>query len=258
MKRRSSRYGLGLAVMLALAHPIASAAPARASLSADVQAILGKIDAINRFSDSFSATLRITSRSPDAPIGVSAYRMYTKGLRKSLLVFTEPAKDAGKKIAMNGKSMWFYFPKARQSIIVRPVSTLTGSVAVGDTLGSPILELYDFSESRPTEDGGGLYLSFVARGADTPYGKVVYEYRGERIASQRSYARSGALLKIISFEEYADAGQDREYATKILVQNAVYPEYTSLIEISDLKKRENIPDFYFTPEGLADAGAKLP
>jgi outer membrane lipoprotein-sorting protein len=223
----------------------------------DLRAILERIDSMNRFSESYSAKLRITSYSPDAPASASGYRMYSKGMRKSLLVFVEPAKDAGKKIAMNGKSIWFYFPKARQSIIVRPVSGLTGSVAVGDVIGPPILELYDFSESRATEDGEGLYLEFKAKGSDSPYGKLVYEYRGGRIAGQGSYARSGTLLKTIRFEEYANTGRGGEYATRMRVQNAVYPEYYSIIEISDLRAREAIPDFYFTPEGLADAGAKL-
>jgi outer membrane lipoprotein-sorting protein len=246
----SLRRGLALAIVA-----LASAAVGGAE---DLQAILAEIDSINRFSETYSATLRIESHSPDAPEALSSYRMYSKGMRKTLLVFVEPAKDAGKKIAMNGNSLWFYFPKARQSIIVRPVSTLTGSVAVGDMIGSPLLELYDFSDSRSTEDGRGLYLSFVAKRAESPYGKVVYEYREGRIASMRSYARSGTQLKTITFLEYADSGQGRGYATRIEVRNAVYPEYYSLIQISDLKKAGNFPDFYFTPEGLADAGSKLP
>lgn len=224
----------------------------------DVKAILGRIDSINRFSDSFSAVMKIASYSPDAPMSVATYRMYTKGMRKALLVFVEPVKDAGKKIALNGTSLWFYFPKARQSILVRPVSTLTGSVAVGDMIGAPILELYDFSESRPTGDGKGRMLSFVARSAESPYGKVEYEYRDGRIASQRSFTRSGTLLKTTTFLEYAETGGDREYATRIKIQNAVYPAYYSLIQISDLKGSAGFPDFYFTPEGLADAGTKLP
>jgi outer membrane lipoprotein-sorting protein len=229
-----------------------------ALLAEDLKAILEKIDSVNRFADTYSAILRIASYSPEDPVALSSYRMYSKGMRKSLLVFIEPAKDAGKKIAMNGDSMWLYFPKARQSIIVRPVSTLTGSVAVGDMIGAPLLELYDFSESRPTEDGKGLALSFLAKGPESPYGKLVYEYRGGRIRGQLAYARSGTLLKKIDFVEYAQSAEGYEYATKIKVLNAVYPDYYSLIQISDLKKTKDFPDYYFTPEGLADAGTKIP
>jgi outer membrane lipoprotein-sorting protein len=251
MKQGSLRGRLALAcILLAIA--------AGGSRAEDLKAILGSIDAINRFSDTYSATLRIASYSPDRTVSECVYRMYAKGMRKALLVFTEPAKDAGKKIAMNGNSMWFYFPKARQSIIVRPVSSLTGSVSVGDTIGSPILDLYDFSASRPTEEGGGLYLDFVAKGAKSPYGRLVYEYRGGRIVKQLAYARSGVLIKIISFMEYAATELGNEYATTIKVQNAVYPAYYSLITIADLKKRDSFPDYYFTPEGLADAGTILP
>jgi outer membrane lipoprotein-sorting protein len=246
---RGALLAIGLALGLAL-----GAGP---SCAEELDTILSRIASINRFSESYSATLRIESHSPESPTGTSTYRMYSKGLRKTLLVFVEPRKDAGKKIAMNGRSLWFYFPRARQSIIVRPVSTLTGSVAVGDMIGEPLLELYAFSESLPTEDGQGSLLAFAARGADSPYGRIVYEYRGGRIASQACYARSGMLLKTIRFEEYAEAGKGQDYATRMRVQNAVYPEYYSIIRISDLRKREDIPDFYFTPEGLADAGAGL-
>jgi hypothetical protein len=255
MRRRTSLAGLATCLLAFAALPRAAAAPP--ALPAEVRELLGKIDSINRYSEAFSATLRIVSYAPDAAESVCLYRMYSKGMRKALLVFVEPAKDAGKKIAMNGSSMWFYFPKARRSIIVRPVSALTGSVSVGDTIGAPLLELYDFSASRPTEDGEGLYVEFSARTKDSPYGRIEYEYRDGRIARQLSFARSGTLLKKIYFEEYAESGRDREYATRIRVVNAIYPEYYSVISVSELRNRDSIPDFYFTPEGLADAGSKL-
>jgi outer membrane lipoprotein-sorting protein len=255
MTRTSSLACLATCLLAFAALSRTSATPV--AVPAEVREILGKIDAANRYSEVYSAALRIESHAPGAETSVCVYRLYSKGLKKALLVFVEPAKDAGKKIAMNGSSMWFYFPKARQSIIVRPVSSLTGSVSVGDTIGAPLLELYDFAAARPTEDGRGYILSFVAKKKESPYGKVEYEYRAGRIAGQSSFARSGALLKTIDFEEYADAGRGREYATRLKIANAVYPEYYSIISISDLKDRASIPDYYFTPEGLADAGASL-
>jgi len=236
--------------MIMIAAFTAFTAPIAAAV--DVQAILKEIDAVNRFSESFTAVMRVASYSPDDPPSISSYRMYSKGLRKALMVYLEPAKDAGKKIAMNGDSYWFYFPRAKQSMLIRPMNTLTGSVAVGDMIGEPVLDLYDFAGSEETGDGG-ITLAFTAKGIASPYGKIEYEYRGGRIATQRCYTRSGILLKSVTFIEYA-SGPGGRYATKIRIQNAVYPEYYSLIQISDLKKVDSIPDFYFTPEGLADAG----
>jgi outer membrane lipoprotein-sorting protein len=227
----------------------AQAGPAPA---ADVQAILKEIDAVNRFSDSYTALMRVASYSPEGAPSISSYRMWSKGVRKALMVYLEPAKDAGKKIAMNGDAYWFYFPRAKQSMLIRPMNTLTGSIAVGDMIGEPILSLYDLSGSEATGDGG-VRLTFTARGTASPYGKLEYEYRGGRIGTQKCYTRSGILLKTVTYVEYASLSGGA-YATKIKIQNAVYPEYYSLIQISDLKKVDSIPDFYFTPEGLADAG----
>ena len=241
---------VALAALGAFAGPTSAEDRARAAL--DPAAILREIEAGNRYSESYTAILRVASYSPDAAPSLTSYRMYSKGLRKVLMVYLEPAKDAGKKIAMNGDSYWFYFPRAHQSMLIRPMNTLTGSIAVGDMIGEPVLDLYEFSGSERAGDAG-LRLSFTAKGNSSPYGKIEYEYSGGRIASQKCYTRSGILLKIVTFIEYAQ-GTGSGYATKITIRNAIYPGYYSLIQISGLKTADSIPDFWFTPEGLADAG----
>jgi outer membrane lipoprotein-sorting protein len=240
------------ALFLALVSALAAGAAAQEAGSAKVETILRQIDAGNRFAESYTAILRVASHEPDGPTSLTSYRMYAKGPRKILLVYLEPSKDLGKKIAMNGDSYWFYFPRAGRSMLIRPVSTLTGSIAVGDMIGQPLLELYVFAGSEESGDGG-TRLSFTARGKASPYGRVVYEYRDDRIVSQSCYTRSGLLLKVVTFVAYTE-GRDGPYATKMVVRNAVYPDYYSLIEVSALAAVPSIPDFWFTPEGLPDAG----
>jgi hypothetical protein len=254
--RSASRNIAALALAAFVSAVPAGAAPAAAAApSKEIAAILDDIAAINRFSDCFTGTIKIASFEPGKAPAISSYRMYSKGMRKSLLVYLEPAKDRGKKVALNGSSLWLYFPRAGRSMLVRPMNTLTGSIAVGDIIGEPPLELYDFAGAEAGQEVGQR-LAFTAKGPASPYGRMVYEYRGGRIASQEAYARSGILLKRVFFVEY-ELSEGRRFATKIKVQNAIYPDYYSLVQISGLKERGDIPDYYFTPEGLQDAGATL-
>jgi hypothetical protein len=163
-----------------------------------------------------------------------------------------PKKDVGKKILLKKDKIWFYFPKAKQALVMNPQNTLLGTVSIGDVMSPPILELYEFrtSETVALEGNEMLKLEFVARTNTSPYGKMVYFYDGTRIVASESYTRSGILLKKAFFEGFITNADGAEYASKVKIENGVNPEYYALMKVTDLQEAESLPDYYFMVEGL--------
>jgi outer membrane lipoprotein-sorting protein len=218
----------------------------------ELQQILEQINTINTFSDVYTGMIQVASFAPDKDPVVNAYTTYVKGLDNILMIQKAPKKDAGKKILLKKDKIWFYFPKAKQALVINPRNTLLGTVSIGDVMSPPILELYEFSTSETVTVEGNetLKLEFVARTNRSPYGKMVYYYNDTRIVASESYARSGILLKKAFFEGFITNADGAEYASKVKIENGVNPEYYALIKISDLQEAESLPDYYFMIEGL--------
>jgi hypothetical protein len=218
----------------------------------ELRKILERIDTINTFSDIYTGKLQIASFAPNKKPVVNAYTIYVKGLDNSLLIQKAPKKDVGKKILLKKDKLWFYFPKAKQAIVINPRNTMLGTVSFGDVMSPPILELYEYSTSETLKLDGNemLRLEFSARTNKSPYGKMVYYYHDTRIVASESYARSGILLKKASFAEFITNAEGAEYASKIKYENGINPEYYALIKVSDMEEVDSLPGYYFMIEGL--------
>lgn len=224
-----------------------------AALTDQVRSIIASIEALNRFSEVYSARVTVTSTSPETAQPVKTeYTLFVKGLKSSLMICTAPKKDEGKRILMKGDSFWMYFPKAGRSIIMHPTNSLTGSLSIGDMVSPPLLEIYELDKAEKGSDGA-LVVSFRAKSARAPYGKVSYRYEGGSITSQECFTRSDILLKKVSYSDFVETGGGSRYASRVRVVNAVYPEYSSIIEVGNLKRVPAFPDSYFTPEGMESA-----
>lgn len=227
------------------------------ALDKEVATILEEINSMNTFSEIYTGTVQIATYEPGKAPMVSAFKLFAKGMKESLLINTLPAKDAGKKILFSGEKIWFYFPDLKRTIVMNPMNTLYGSVSMGDVASSPVLQLYAFeSASRVTHEGAeAVAVSFVARDRRAPYGKLIYHYASKRTVYSESYARSGILLKKSWFSDFVTNAAGHLYPTKIKISNAVNPEYYSLIKIGELKSVPSLPAYYFLPDGLEKVDA---
>jgi outer membrane lipoprotein-sorting protein len=224
----------------------------QAASEKELDQVLGQINALNHFSSVYTAYVKISSYEPRKNPKISEYAIYVKGLDNILLCQKAPKKDLGKKILLKRDKIWFYFPSARRAIIINPTNTLFGTVAVGDVVSPPVLELYqlDQSESVVKDGQNALMLSFSAKTPRSPYGKLVYYYSDSRIIAAESYTRSGILLKKASYEEFVTNSGGGAYASKIKVENGVNPQYYAILTVSDLTEVPSLPDSYFLVEGL--------
>ncbi len=224
-----------------------------AAFTAQVQTVIRSIEALNRFSEVYSARATVTSVSPETAEPVKTeYILFVKGLQSSLMICTAPKKDEGKRILMRGTTFWMYFPKAKKAIIMHPTNSLTGSLSIGDMVSPPLLEIYELEKAEKADDGA-LAVTFRAKDTRAPYGKVAYRYKDGVVVSQECSTRSGIVLKRISYTEFVETDGGSSYASKVRVVNAVYPGYASTIEIKNLKRVPAFPDSFFTPEGMENA-----
>ena len=221
----------------------------------DIDRIVEHIQKVNRISDTYSITVDIAVFEPGKDPQITCMRNFVRGLDTVLAVYSEPAKDRGKKILLSEGNMWMYFPKAGRSIIIRPSGALFGAVNTGDILSPPLLDLYELETWKTIGEGDEerLALTFRAITIKAPYGRIVYHYDSHdsvgRILYSECYARSGILLKKAYFSDYIDLDQRGAYASRIRYESAVDPGTYVLIRLSDLK-HEVIMDYYFTPEGM--------
>ena len=72
---------------------------------------------------------------------------------------------------------------------------------------------------------------------------MVFPFRSE------SYTRSGILLKTAEFSNFVINPDGSNYATRIRIKSALNPGFYSLIQISDLKIRDDLPDYYHVGVG---------
>lgn len=159
---------------------------------------------------------------------------------------------------MKQDKMWFYFPKAKRSIIVNPSGTLFGTVSIGDVLSPPLLDIYKYDGYRTeVKDGKNLLvLTFVANSNRAPYGKLIYYYADTRIVKCEAYTRSGILLKVAYYQEYAPIQSGGEYASITRIESGVNKSFYSIIKTTNLVKVESLPDSYFAVEGLDKINVK--
>lgn len=218
-----------------------------------IECILTQIEEINRFSEMYRSTTKIASFSPNSDPLLTSFTTYSKGIDRILVQYVSPKKDKGKKILFRDDKIWMYFPKAKKSIVMNPVNTLFGTVAIGDIIGPPVLELYTLESAGRIKAGNeAVYeLIFTAKSITSPYGSVLYRYEGDRIVYSECYTRSGILLKRAYFSDFTNNERGYAYATRIKMESAVNTEYYSLIQISELENLEDIPDYYFHPESLS-------
>src|SRR5215469_2562245 len=103
------------------------------------QEIVAGTDKIRNPSEPSRATLRLTEyvggqeRNHDTLIVYSKEDRQTAQFR-NLVQYVEPARDAGKRVLLDGHSLWFYDPDSKVSVRISAQRRLIGQPAMGDTL----------------------------------------------------------------------------------------------------------------------------
>lgn len=215
-----------------------------------INEFLSNINKVNRYEQKYEAINQVASFAPGRDVIMRKYKMYMKG-DKALLVLTSPEKEKGKKILMIDHDLWFYFPKTHKSIIINASTIVIGVVNVGDLLVRALdMYKYDHYEKTTSESNADYLITLKAKDNRSPYGRLVYLVRGDKLVSVEAYARSGIKLKKITFVEYITSPDGYKYPVKTKIEDSLQKGYYSLVYVSSLNVNNDIPDYYFNPEHL--------
>src|SRR5262249_28449649 len=103
------------------------------------QQIVAATDKVRNPDQPFRATMRLTEyvggqeRSHDSLVLFSKQDARTQQFR-NLVQYVEPARDAGKRVLLDGNSLWFYDPNSKVSVRISAQQRLIGQAAIGDIL----------------------------------------------------------------------------------------------------------------------------
>jgi outer membrane lipoprotein-sorting protein len=181
------------------------------------QEIVAGTDKIRNPSEPFRTTLRLTEyvagqeRNHDTLIVYSKEDGQTRQFR-NLVQYVEPARDAGKRVLLDGHSLWFYDPDSKVSVRISAQQRLIGQAAIGDILTvnlaadySPNVvgtEKIDDAAHQPREC---WHLDLKASTGLATYNRVEFwvEQGSFYPIKGKFYSDSGRLLKIIYYRNFS-------------------------------------------------------
>ena len=181
------------------------------------QEIVVATDRVRNPDKPFRSTLRLTEyvggqeRDHDSLILYSKEDGATRQFR-NLVQYVEPARDTGKRVLLDGHSLWFYDPNSKVSVRISAQQRLIGQAAIGDILTVNLAADYTASivgtetiEDATRQPRKCWHLDLKASNDLATYNRVEYwvEQGTFYPIKGKFYADSGRLLKIAYFRKFA-------------------------------------------------------
>ena len=216
------------------------------------QSILEKADDIRFPRDSFQVDVDIRTTSLGKSDDHHKYRVLSKGNENSIVLVKEPASERGQALLMKGRDLWIFMPSVSQPIRLSLSQRLTGQVANGDIARANFTGDYHPKLLRTETIDNEQYYVLELTGVDrsVTYQKVILwvEKANFRPFQAEFYSLSNRLLKTSRYENYEMIlGQNRP--TRLIMENALKQDETSILDYSDMKLRD-LPDKIFTKNYL--------
>ena len=182
------------------------------------QEIVAATDKVRNPDKPFRSTLRLTEyvggkeRDHDSLILYSKEDGATRQFR-NLVQYVEPARDTGKRVLLDGHSLWFYDPNSKVSVRISAQQRLIGQAAIGDILTVNLAADYTASivgtetiEDAARQPRQCWHLDLKASNDLATYNRVEYwvEQGTFYPIKGKFYADSGRLLKIAYFRKFAE------------------------------------------------------
>ena len=250
------KYALRI-LPLTLASWLAVAAHAQTA-----QEIVAGTDKIRNPSEPFRMTLKLTEyvagheRDHDTLIVYSKEDRQTAQFR-NLVQYVEPARDAGKRVLLDGHSLWFYDPDSKVSVRISAQQRLIGQAAIGDILTVNLAADYTASVvgTEKIDDAAHQprqcwHLDLKASNGLATYNRVEYwvEEGSFYPIKGKFYSDSGRLLKIIYYRNFSQQlGAVRP--TESVIIDAVDSSLATIATSTEYAYQE-IPEAWFQRDYL--------
>jgi outer membrane lipoprotein-sorting protein len=259
--RRRGLLWMSLAVSLSVAVP--PAVPAQTSRQAPpVPQIVAGTDQVRNPGRPFRVTVRLTEyvagreRNHDM-IVVFAKEDTDSRQYRNLIQYVEPARDAGKKVLLDGQSLWFFDPASNLSIRISAQQRLLGQAAIGDVLTvnlaadyAPSLIGAEQIQDAASKPRDCWHLDLKAANDRAVYNRVEYwvEQGSFYPIKGKFYSDSGRLLKILYYRGFSEQlGGVRP--TEAVIIDAVDTSLVTTAIFGDYRYQD-IPDAWFQRDYL--------
>ena len=226
------------------------------------QEIVVATDKVRNPDKPFRSTLRLTEyvggqeRDHDSLILYSKEDGATRQFR-NLVQYVEPARDTGKRVLLDGHSLWFYDPNSKVSVRISAQQRLIGQAAIGDILTVNLAADYTASivgtetiEDAARQPRKCWHLDLKASNDLATYNRVEYwvEQGTFYPIKGKFYADSGRLLKIAYFRKFAEQlGAVRP--TESIIIDAVDSSLATTATFGEYSYQE-IPEAWFQRDYL--------
>jgi outer membrane lipoprotein-sorting protein len=226
------------------------------------QEIVAATDKVRNPGQPFRTTFRLTEyvsgqeRNHDSLVVFSKEDPATRQFR-NLVQYVEPARDAGKRVLLDGHSLWFYDPDSKVSVRISAQQRLIGQASIGDILTVNLAADYtasvigtDTIVDAAREQRQCWRLELKAGNDQANYNRVEYwvEQGTFYPIKGKFYADSGRLLKIVYYRNFAlRLGAVRP--TEAIIIDAVDSSLATTVSFGDFTSQE-IPEAWFQREFL--------
>ena len=226
------------------------------------QEIVTATDKVRNPGQPFRTTFRLTEyvggqeRDHDSLVVLSKEDPATRQFR-NLVQYLEPARDAGKRVLLDGHSLWFYDPDSKVSVRISAQQRLIGQAAIGDILTVNLAADYtasvlgtDTIEDAARQPRQCWHLELKASNDQATYNRVEYwvEQGSFYPIKGKFYADSGRLLKIVYYRNFAmRLGAVRP--TEAIIIDAVDSSLATTVAFGEYAYQD-IPDAWFQRDYL--------
>ncbi len=255
----SAVRSLGAALLAAGAALTVTAALAD---SPSAQEIIAATDRVRNPGEPFRSTVTLTEyvggseRNHDRLVVFSKEDRATHQFR-NLVHYVDPPRDAGKKVLLDGHSLWFFDPASNVSIRISAQQRLIGQAAIGDVLTvnlgvdyTATLTGAETIKDAARADRNCWHLDLKAANDQAVYAHVEYwvEQGTNYPIKGKFYSDSGRLLKILYYRSFApELGAVRP--TEAVIIDAVDTSLATTAAFGDYRSAD-IPDAWFQRDYL--------
>ena len=190
---------------------------AGAALAQTAQEIVAATDRVRNPDQPFRSVLTLTEYVGGKERDHDVLAVYSKvdptsGQFRNLVQYLEPARDAGKRVLLDGHSLWFFDPDSKVSVRISPQQRLIGQAAVGDILTVNLSIDYTASmvgveaiDDAARKSRQCWHLELKAANDLATYSRVEYwvEQGSFYPVKGKFYSDSGRLLKIVYFRNFS-------------------------------------------------------
>jgi hypothetical protein len=224
--------------------------------------IVAATDRVRNPDQPFRLTVTLTEyiagseRNHDRLVVFSKEDLGTRQFR-NLIQYVEPPRDAGKKVLLDGHSLWFFDPASKISIRISAQQRLIGQAAIGDVLTVNLAADYEpaISGTGTIKDANRAdrscwHLDLKAANDHAVYNRIEYwvEQGSFYPIKGKFYSDSGRLLKILYYRGFAEQlGTVRP--TEAVIIDAVDTTLATTAGFADYRFQE-IPDAWFQRDYL--------